>query len=143
MEQKRPKSVTWLALGVLSLIVIYLTRLVSTVQQWDFLATLPLSAPPAYLFSTGLIWSILPLQVVWGLWAGKKWAPKSVIGLTILYGLYYWMEQWLLKSNPLRTTNWLFSLVVTLMLLILVCWVLSRKAEKLYFGENNEQKSEN
>jgi hypothetical protein len=55
-----------------------------------------------------------------------------------LYGLYYWMERWLVESNPLRTTNWPFTLAATIILFILVFWILSRKAVKSYFGENNE-----
>jgi hypothetical protein len=69
---------------------------------------------------------------------GKSWAPKVVVGFTVLYALYYWLEQWLAKSNPLRTTNWPFSLAAAIIILILVFWVLSRKAVKTYFGENNE-----
>jgi hypothetical protein len=138
MERKRPKSVTWLAVGVLSLWIVYLTRAVSTLQQWEYLSTLPLSAPPSYLLASGLIWSILPLPVVWGVMMGKRWAPKAVAGFAVLFALYYWLEQWLAKSNPLRTTNWLFSLTATTIIFILVFWVLSRKAVKTYFGESNE-----
>ena len=138
MKRKIPKSVTWLAVGVLSLWIVYLTRVGSTLQQWDYLSTLPLSVPPAYLLASGLVWSILPLPVLWGLLAGEKWASKAVAGFAILYGLYYWLERWLVESNPLRTTNWPFSLAVTIALLVLVFWILSRKAVKSYFGENNE-----
>jgi len=138
MERKRPKSVTWLVAGVLSLWIVYLTRVVSTLQQWEYLSTLPLSAPPSYLLASGLIWSILPLPVVWGVMRGKRWAPKVVIGFALLYALYYWLEQWLAKINPLRTTNWPFSLTATIILFILVLWVLSRKAVKNYYGEINE-----
>jgi hypothetical protein len=138
MERKRPKSVTWLVVGVLSLWIVYLTRLVSALQQWDYLSTLPLSVSPVYLLATGSIWSTLPLPVMWGLLARKRWGAKVVAGFTGLYGLYYWMEQWLVKSNPLRTTNWPFTLVATIILFILVFWILSREAVKTYFGENNE-----
>jgi hypothetical protein len=138
MERIRPKSVTWLVVGVLSLWIVYLTRLVSTLQQWDYLSTLPLSVPPAYLLATGSIWSILPLPVMWGLLARKRWALKALAGFAGLYGLYYWMERWLVESNPLRTTNWPFTLAATIILFILVFWILSRKAVKSYFGENNE-----
>jgi hypothetical protein len=140
MEQKRPKNVTWLAVGVLSLWIVYLTRVGSTIQEWDFLSTLPLSAPPAYLLASGLTWSILPLPVLWGLLAGKRWAPKAMIGFAVLYVLYYWLEQWLVKSNPLRTINWPFSLGATIILLVLVFWILSRQAVKNYFGYNHERK---
>jgi len=138
MKPKRPKSVTWLAVGVLSLCIIYITRLGSTLQQWDYLSTLPLSIPPAYLLASGIIWSILPLPILWGLFTGKIWAPKVVGGFAVLYGLYFWVEQWLVKNNPLRMTNWSFYLAATIILLILVFWILSRKAVKAYFGEINE-----
>jgi hypothetical protein len=116
---------------------------ISTLQQWDYLSTLPLSAPPAYFLVSGIVWSILPLPIIWGLLAGKRWAPKVTIGFTILYGMYYWLEQWLLKINPLRTTNWPFSLAVTIILLAFVIWILSRQAVKTYFGESNESKPQN
>lgn len=138
MERKRPKSVTWLAVAVLSLWIVYLTRVVSILQQWDYLSTLPLSASPAYLLFSGIVWSILPLPLLWGLLAGKNWTPKVTIGFSILYGLYYWLEQWLVKINPLRTTNWPFSLAVTIILFALIFWILSRQPVKTYFGESNE-----
>jgi hypothetical protein len=143
MKQNWPTGVTWLALGVLSLLIINLTRTVTTLQQWEFLSTLPLSAPPQYLLTSGLIWSILPLPVLWGLLGGKKWAPNAVKALSTLYGLFFWLEQWLVKINPLRTTNWLFSFVITIVLLFLVFWIPSREAVKNFFGENHERKSEN
>lgn len=138
MERKRPKSVTWLVVGVLSVWIVYLTRLVSALQQWDYLSTLPLSVSPAYFLATGSIWSILPLPVTWGLLARKRWTLKAVAAFAGLYGLYYWIERWLVENNPLRTTNWPFALAATIILFILVFWILSRKAVINYFGENNE-----
>ena len=127
-----------MAVGVLSLLIINFTRVITTLQQWDFLSTLPLSAPPAYLFASGLIWSLLSLAVMWGLLAAKAWVLKSMKAYSILYGLYYWLEQWLVKSNPLRMTNWPFIMIVTLLCISLVFWISSREAVKTYFGVINE-----
>jgi H+/Cl- antiporter ClcA len=143
MKRKRPWSVTWLALGVLSLVAVYLTRFGTTVSQWDFLSRLPLSISPFYLAVTGLIWGLSALPLVWGLWRGKEWSHKAMRVYSLLFTLYYWLEEWLIESNPLRNTNWPFLLTLTVVLLILVFWTISRPKARNFFGEKNERKPKN
>ena len=60
-KPKRPFSVTILAFGVLSFVLLQLTRMVSGFQQRQFLASLPLSIPPVYFVITGLVWAAIGL----------------------------------------------------------------------------------
>ena len=143
MKRKRPWSVTWLALGVLSLVAVYLTRFGTTVSQWDFLSRLPLSISPFYLAATGLFWGLSALPLVWGLWRGKAWSTKALRVYSLLFTLYYWLEEWLIESSPLRNTNWPFLLSLTVVLLILVFWIISRPKVRNFIGEKNERKPKN
>ena len=53
----RPFGVTLLALGVLSISVLNLVRLVLVISRWQFLSSLP-GVSPLYIALTGLIWGV-------------------------------------------------------------------------------------
>jgi hypothetical protein len=139
MKAKRPWSVTWLTIGVLSLTVINTIRAVSAAQGWSRLGELPLSVPPAYLLVSGLVWSLAGLVLMWGLWRGARWAPWATRGATLAFLLYYWMDRLALTSNTLRQVNQTFALGATLLITALIFWILWRPVVKAYFGETHER----
>ena len=135
---RRPFSVTLLALSVLSFTAIHLVRFGAALAQWSFLASLPLSVPPLYLATTGLVWGMVGLVLYPGLWLGKLWAKKAVFFAAPVYGLYYWLEQVFFMDSPLRNANWLFQIFLSIFLLALLVWVIRRPATRTYFGESHE-----
>ena len=136
--KKRPKSVTLLALGVLSFTGIYLWRFAQSIVQWDFLNSLPLQVPPAYLGISGLFWALVGAVLAWGLWRGHSWAPRLAKIAAIVLIIYLVIDRIFLATGSLVGTNLLFRGVLTLMLVGLVFWILSRAEAKAYFGVMND-----
>lgn len=142
---KRPGGVTILALGVLIITILNLTRLVLSIRHWDFLASWP-GVSPLYMVLTGLIWSLAGVPLLWGLWTAKKWAPRLMQAVVLTYALYYWLDQVFLKDHPvsgaagseraLLPVNWLFAAAVTLVCLAYTAWTLDRPKVKAYFSQD-------
>jgi len=137
-NRKRPFLVTLVALLVLSITIIYLVRLVKSIDLWNFLAALP-GISPLYLALTGLIVTLAGALLFWGLWTGNPSAPKATRILTVVYLGYQWFE-WILSvriGNEFE--NWPFAASMTLFVLIFIFWTLSRSDAKTFFGEMHEQ----
>lgn len=143
MKVRRPWSVTWLAIGVLSLTGIHIIRLLQTIWHWDFLNTLPLSIPPLYFGITGLVWGISGLPSVWGLWRGKEWAPRYLWWITIIFLLYYWIDRTQLATSTFKKTNQPFAIGGTIFVLLLIYWIITRPRAKAFFGEMDDRQSQN
>ncbi len=142
----RPFSVTLLALGVLIIAGLNLTRLILTVRQWAFLSSLP-GVSPIYLALTGFIWALTGLPLVWGLWRGLPWAPRLAQALALTYAAYYWLDHIFLAerlagqgnaASGFLPLNWPFAAAITAILMVFVSWTLSRPKTKDFFGELHE-----
>ena len=131
-KPKRPFSVTLLALGVLILAALNLTRLLSAIRFWTFLQEiLPFSG--LYLVGTGLIWAGFGLPLFWGLWHGLPWAPGMTRIASVAYLIYYWLDRLLLSNHPGREANFSFAVGASLVGLVWVIWILSRPKAIIYF----------
>jgi hypothetical protein len=138
MKPNRPFSVTFLAVGVLSIAVTLLVRAVTTFIQNTYLSSLPLSATPTYLGLTGLMWGTACLVSAVGLWFGRVWAPKAVQGIAIIFTVYYWFEQIAIMENPLKASNWPFLILLNLALLVTTFIITYRPQAKSFFGDKHE-----
>ena len=138
MRIKRPKTVTWLAIGVLTLATLYLTRFVEIVQTWDYLQTLPISVSVPYLAIIALIWSVIGVVLFFGLWKGKIWASANIKIISVLFAIYYWVDQMLLGVDPNRNVSNPFKIILTFAMLAAIFWILSRAQIRIFFGELNE-----
>ncbi len=140
---KRPRSVTLLALGVLILTVINLIRFVLSIRYWGFLAS-RMGVPPIYLTLTGFVWGVAGLFVLWGLWKAKNWAPKLMQAVALTYALYFWLDHIFLMEHTvvgasgavrvLLPSNWQFSAGVTVVSLAYMVWTFNRTKVKAYFS---------
>ncbi len=129
----RPRSVTLLALGVLSITGLSLARFVGSLRQWDFLIEiLPFS--PLYPALTGLFWSLVGLPLAWGLWRGAVWSPILAKLAVPCYTFYDWFDR-LVMASPAARMNWPFILGLNLLVLAYTFWTLSRPSSKAFFGE--------
>jgi hypothetical protein len=135
VTRRRPLSVTLLAIGVLIFAGINLIRVVASLQQREFLAgLLPIS--PLYLSISGLVWLVVGLILVWGLWLGRHWAIRATLLGVLAYSLYYWFNRLLLDAEK-PGYNWLFSAAINLLLLGIVFWVLNNRKARVFFGAFN------
>lgn len=137
-ERKKPRSVTWLLLLVLSFTGASFLRLVAALEEWSFLGSLPLNVSPFIIAFSGLIGTLTGLGLIWGLWQRAPWAPQATRLASLVYAVYFWVDRLGLSASPLRAVNWPFALAATLLLLGFVLWVLSRPGVRAYFGESDE-----
>lgn len=134
VKTRRPFFVTLLTVVVLIIASTHLVRFIEALSEWDFLSSLP-RVSPVYLAATGLLWTLVGLPLIWGLWRGHAQARKAIRILTPAYTSYYWLDRTLVKSAVGSPANWPFALGLTIILLILIYWVLSTSRSRSFFGE--------
>ena len=137
-QRRRPRSVTFLAIGVLSLTGVFITRFVQTVTQWDFLSALPLSVSPLYLAVTGFVFGGVGLAISFGLWFGKRYARRGLQIALPVFVVYDWIDLIFLVESPGGRANIPFRLGITIVLAVIIFWILSRQGAKTFFGEVND-----
>lgn len=131
-QSKRPRSVTFFALGVLILSVVNLVRAVRAIQLWSFLSELlPLS--PLYLALTGLFWFGVGLGLAWMIWRGLPRTASLVRMAAAAYLLYFWADR-LWVSNAGLPANWPFNLAASLLGLAFVYLFFKLRPVEAYFG---------
>ncbi|HEB65429.1 MAG TPA: hypothetical protein ENJ02_07800 [Chloroflexi bacterium] len=140
---KRPRSVTLLALGVLTLAALYLTRIVVTLRQWAFLQAHALPGAAWYLLGTGVLWSFLFVPWGIGLWIGWPPACRFTLPLGTAYLLAQWSERLYLHWRNAPVYNLPFWAGMSLAGWGILWWVCSRRHTKTFFGAIHEQKSQN
>jgi len=133
----RPFSVTIIIWLVLIIAVSNLIRLARAVFQWDFLLGL-IEVHPTYLIMSGLVWGIIGIVLVWGLWKAHEWAFYVLRWGAALYIMYIWLDRLFISSPNVRNTNNLFVSVVSLLIMVWILWVFARRDVKLYFGVIDE-----
>jgi hypothetical protein len=133
---RRPHSVTFLSLVGLIFAGFYLTRVFVVLRHWSFWETQYLPNANAYLLVTGMVWGILFFWLAIGLLSGRRGSARLLKIVTPLYVAYYWLERIVLSRLTSSSSSWLFSLGITLAGMVLVYWLLSRAAVKLYLGDD-------
>lgn len=134
---KRPRSVTFLALGVLIIGALFWTRFAQAVQLREFIQALEPGVSVGYLAATGLIFGAVSLPAAAGLWLGKPWAAPLTQGFFGGLAAWYWLDKILLVTAETVTGNWTFALAATALVLAVVQWTLSRPFAK-YLSGNSE-----
>ena len=130
----RPFFVTLLTVMVLIISSTNLVRFIEALSEWDFLSSLP-RVSPSYLAASGLLWTLVGLPLIWGLWRGHPQARKAARILALAYTLYYWVDRILVESAVGRPANGPFAFGLTIVLLIFIFWVLSTSKSRSFFGE--------
>jgi hypothetical protein len=146
-DLRRPRSVTLLALGVLSIAVLGLLRAYLAIREWQFLSTWP-GVSPLYLAASGLAFALLGAVVFWALWWRKPWALHLTWAASLTFALVYWLDQIFVAERPVYDPegiagpflpgNWLFAASATAILLLYTAWVVHRVDVKAYFGDMHE-----
>lgn len=126
----RPRRVTLLALGVLSIALFNLLRFSAALRQWAFLAEQE-GVSPLYIAASGAVWAASGGALFWGLWRCQRWVLWPARLFVLAYALYAWADRLLpaLRYQPLAQAlppNWLFLAVFTLALLAFALGVLFR-----------------
>ena len=130
---RRPRRLTLLALGLLVLACLNLTRAVLAVRDWDFLNQWA-EVSPLYLMISGLIWTIAGMRGWSGLWWLKRWGAGFTRGLALVFSLYTWLERLFLLDRPAKAlvfqpilpANWIFLAGLNILVLTWVFWATSQ-----------------
>ncbi|GAB4535455.1 MAG: hypothetical protein Fur0018_25740 [Anaerolineales bacterium] len=136
--KRRPLSVTILALGVLTLAALYLTRIFVTLQTWNFLLQYALPWAGVYLLGSGLLWSGLLFAWGLGLWRGKPAAHRLLIPLSTAYTLFWWAERLYQHWQNAPAVNHPFWLGITMLVWGWLGWLYHRPATRAFFGVLHE-----
>ncbi len=108
----RPFIVTLLIVEVLILTGLNGFRSLEAFRYWDLLSSISMSVSPTYLAVSGLVWTLIGSALFLILWRGLPIAPNLLRIFAVIYGLYYWIDRWLLtvlNSNE----RWPFALLIT------------------------------
>jgi hypothetical protein len=127
----RPLSVTFLALGVLTIAGLNLIRFYQSIQLWGFLSEFP-TVSPLYIAASGLVWGVAGLALAWGLWRGYAPARRLTLIFVAAYTLYYWIDR-LWVGKPGLSANLAFSAGLNLVLILLTVWILTRPRARTFF----------
>ncbi|MBP1692973.1 MAG: hypothetical protein H6Q37_856 [Chloroflexi bacterium] len=132
----RPRGVTLLALGVLSLAIFNLLGLVQVLTAWNYLKQFSFYLP-LLLGLTRLFWGLAGLWVGWSLWSGQAWSPVLTRWVSLTYVLYLWATRLFLFRTAEKGANNLFVLVSSLLVLGVIFWILASRQAKHFFGVND------
>jgi uncharacterized membrane protein YuzA (DUF378 family) len=131
---KRPLSVTLLTWVVLIITALNWLRLIEVTRRWTFLQSLSPALPTLYLAITGLIWGLLGVVLVWGLFLGRSWSPKLMQITGALYAAYYWFDRFVMADPSAISSRWPFALGLTSILLVYTFWIFSRPKTRQFFN---------
>jgi hypothetical protein len=131
----RPRSVTLLAVVVLCLTGINSLGVVSAVQGYTVLSTLPLSVSPAYLVLSSAVWAVGFGVLAGGLWFRKTWARLGTPLALTLYVAQAWIERLVFGRSDFVRATVPYSLVLHLAGLALVWGLLLRRKVRQAFSD--------
>ena len=135
----RPFLVTFLSLIVLGLALLGWARLVQSIRDWAILAQRVGAWLPVYAAVGGCLWGLTGLPAVWGIWQRSLWVKRAVWTAALAYPGAYWVDLLFLASSPESKGNLVFSAGATLVWLVLVFFILSRRNTLDYLRGNGDE----
>jgi hypothetical protein len=119
------RTALWSA-GMLSAIVLLLSlwnmlRVGHALSDWQVLVEF--GAPAAYLFISGLVWSLAGLGLLTALFRGWPQIRRAGIVISVLYWVWYWADRFFIQQSP--TPNLLFSAIFSVLFLaaVILLWL--------------------
>jgi hypothetical protein len=133
-SNSRPRIVTWLALGVLILSILFIVRLFLSFQIPD----LPLTIPQWYISLTGFIWGLCGLILSYGLFRVLPWALHMLSWGSLSFLVWYWIDRLLFTRSDYSQVSWPASAILSVLSLGVLLWVQRRADIKAAFKENDK-----
>jgi hypothetical protein len=126
---RRPFSVTILLWLVLSLTAWSSLRLYSAIRWWNVLLEFASPPGPWYIAVSAAVWLIVSIALLWSMWQAKAWARYALLGTGAGFAVWYWCDRLLLQTPG---ANWLFALLATILLLIILSVCVSAPGTKTF-----------
>jgi hypothetical protein len=132
-KPRRPFVISLLSLVFLALSLAGFTRLVLTLVNAGLLDELNARPGVAYLAADGALWGLAGLPVAYGLWTGRRWAPRAAIvaGMVIIFT--FWLDRFIAASNSGTPPNNAFALAVTLLGMGFLYWAVTTPRSRAFF----------
>jgi len=132
-EDRRPTSVTMLAVIVLGLALWNGLRLMQAISFWSIIKEYHGDPGPLYVAICGGFWFLAGLSITWGLWHRKTWAWFGALGGVICYGFWYWFDR-LVFQKP--HSNWPFALASTIFFISCFSIMIRRGVIQFFFQKS-------
>jgi hypothetical protein len=137
IKSARPLGIKIIGILTIWLIVWNGLRLGMSIFYWNTLDEY--NAHPFYIFLSGGIWLTAGLFLLWTLNQRKTSSRKTTLVVAVGYTSWYWLDRLILQKPH---ANWLFSITINLIFLILIIVLLFSRKTNLYLQRNPyEQKS--
>lgn len=136
---KRPFAVTSLVALVLTITATQLMRAWATVSNFVFYSEQLGNGLSIFLTLSGLGWGVLGLSLGFGVWRGRAWALRAARWGFIAFATFGWLDRLVLQASGPQTVNWLFQLVVTIVMLAAVLALSALPQTQDFFGEKHER----
>ena len=130
----RPRSVTFLAVLVLSLAVFNLVSAINIVQAYTVLAGLELAVPPWLLAGASGLWALVFGILAVGVWRLKEWARLGAPVALTVYLAQIWAERLFFGRSDYARVSTPFYAGLHLLLLLLVWGILWRAKARRAFS---------
>ena len=130
----RPISVFILFVGIICFTAVHFIRTCHALAQWLFLNMILSNCLSIYIFFSGMCWFAIGCINAIGLWSGKIWSRNLLIISSLSYTVFYWIDQFFVMENQIRSTNWPFLSITNFILLITLFILLNSKQTKSYIG---------
>ncbi len=134
-NRKRPATLKLLCAAVLVFSIISTLRFVSAISNWTFLQQVGPDVLPLYQAIRGLTWAVVGFSSLIGLWYHKLWAYWLTLLGTLLCAFWYWFDRLFLAGSGSANNNWLFALVITLLVLAIFLSLIFLVREDVYKGK--------
>ena len=114
---KRPFSVTLTIVLVLMLAVWNAIRTFTSIQWHNTLNEY--TSTSSFVFGTafGVIWLIMSVVLLFGIWQKKPWSAKMLLGAAAAYTVWVWVGRFT-RQTPAQDTG--FTIIINLDCLILI-----------------------
>src|SRR5512139_3723762 len=119
MPEKRPFGVTLFLWMVLCLSAWGLLRLLGTLRWWDVLDRFGSRLGPPYLALSGAAWMVAGIVLLWGIWAGKRWAYVAIPISIFTWLAGYWLER-IFFQDPRANLMFMIALTIAISAVTLV-----------------------
>jgi hypothetical protein len=130
-----PFPVTIVAVFVLFITAWNAIRAYTAIANWDVL--FGFDNKPAYVFASGLAWTIAGLVLYINLVKGKRLASRAGLTLSVLYAIWYWLDRLIIQASPAGNAE--FSAVVSGVTLVIFNILLYWPSSQAFFTRRQDE----
>jgi hypothetical protein len=109
-----------LAFGLLVFSILCWIRLTQAIFDSQIIALYAPVPLTLYWVISGTIWGVFGLITTVSLWMKRTWS-LWLIGIgTAFFVAWFWLDRAFVEQNPARWTNWIFTLIVQILISIFI-----------------------